>query len=364
MNVLITISLIALLLTYLESIGRLKHGMAIGFVIVTIVASLRFDYGNDYMSYFYKFREITSSHHSIRDFFATSFNEQGWQILNLIFKPFGFFALVAFLTCINSIAYYRLIKEYVPDKWKVFALFIYLFSNSFFPMQLSMMRQALAMALLVLAVPMILKKQVWMPLLLLFLSATIHSSALMCVPVALILYFPFANGKLITLALVLLFGLFILQRDLIFNLMVETMDTSEVFEKYQTKYLEGTKYEVNTAMNIIGYVLFFIPVIISILFIWDKKTDENAKKLSAITVLGSFIILTGQLIPMVGRLAWFFTIFSIAAFPLAYRSIPGRYIRMTLVALFVLVTLREYFGFFSAENWSESFGDFHTIFSY
>jgi hypothetical protein len=52
MYVLLFFSLFTILLTHLESKGQLKNGMAIGFVIMTILAVIRYDYGNDYMNYY------------------------------------------------------------------------------------------------------------------------------------------------------------------------------------------------------------------------------------------------------------------------------------------------------------------------
>ena len=47
MYIVIICSLIALLLTYLESTNQVKGGMKWGLVMVTILGMIHYDYGND-----------------------------------------------------------------------------------------------------------------------------------------------------------------------------------------------------------------------------------------------------------------------------------------------------------------------------
>ncbi|WP_455970857.1 EpsG family protein [Bacteroides congonensis] len=350
-------------LTYLESKGALKNGMLTGFVVLTAVMSLRFEYGNDYVSYAQKFVYDGNMLFKFSDLANGTITEPIWFLLNRLFQPFGFQIFVAFLTIINSIAYYNLIKTNLPKNLWVFGLFIYLFTNSFFPMQLSMMRQALAMALIIFAVPYILEKKRFVPLLLLAISVGIHSSAIICIPFILLLYLNFTKRKtLVICGFFALFVLFFAAKDIILGLMSTTLNSFEYLQKYDEKYLLGDKYEASAAKSIFGLVLYIFPVVISLLYLRNCK-DEKKIKYIVLYLLGSFIFLTNEIVPMAGRLAWYFTIFSIVALPISFSNIKARYVRYACIFLFVLITVKEYNDFFHALNWKDAFLEFRTIFS-
>lgn len=363
MVVLVFVSFIVMFLAYLESKRLLKNGMLTGFVILTAVMSLRFEYGNDYVSYAQKFIYDGNMLFKFSDLTDGTIADPIWFLLNRMFKPFGFQVFVIFLTIIDSIAYYHLIKTNLPKNLWVFGLFIYLFTNSFFPMQLSMMRQGLAMALIVLAVPYILEKKRWQPLLLMATSVGIHSSAIICIPFILLLYMNFTKRKtLVICGFFALFALFFVAKDIILELMSTTLNSFEYLQKYDEKYLLGDKYEASAAKSIFGLVLYLFPVIISIIFLRNCKDEEKIKCL-VLYLLGSFIFLTNEIIPMAGRLAWYFTIFSIVALPLSFSNIKVWSVRYACIFLFVLITLKEYNDFFHALNWKDAFLEFRTIFS-
>lgn len=68
-------------------------------------------------------------------------------------------------------------------------------------------------------------------------------------------------------------------------------------------------------------------------------------KFTILYIFGAFIFLLDQVIPMMGRLAWYFTIFSIVSLPVAFKSIRGRVAQIGLIVLFMAITLREYDSF-------------------
>ena len=60
MYILIFVSLLSLFLTYLESAGQVKKGMAYGFGLLTLLAAIHYDFGNDYMPYYNTYNQITA----------------------------------------------------------------------------------------------------------------------------------------------------------------------------------------------------------------------------------------------------------------------------------------------------------------
>lgn len=68
------------------------------------------------------------------------------------------FSLVIVLTAFEISVYYWFIKKYIPKEWYWFAVFIYVFNPNFMLTQSSMMRQTLAMCIVLLSIPYIYKK--------------------------------------------------------------------------------------------------------------------------------------------------------------------------------------------------------------
>ena len=86
MYVVLIISLLAILFTYLESQSKMKNGMAIGFVLVALIAAIRYNYGNDYMNYYQAYQTIIS-HSFTLDVQQLSgiYREPGWTLLTFLF---------------------------------------------------------------------------------------------------------------------------------------------------------------------------------------------------------------------------------------------------------------------------------------
>ena len=362
MYALVFVSLFVILLSYLENKGVVRNGLLLGFIILTIVMSLRFEYGNDYVSYSTKFIQNNNYYFSFLDLRKGKIEDPVWFLLNRLFGSLGFQWLVAFVTSINSVAYYCLIKKELSSHLWPFGLFIYFFTASFFPMELSMMRQGLAMALIVLSVPYILDKEKIRPLLLIGFATGIHSSALICVPFFLLLYLDFIKSKkIVALAFLGLFVIFFVAKGFILNIMSSTLNSFDALEKFDDKYLLGDKYEASAAKSIFGLCMYFFPVVICLMSLLSCH-EERKIKYSILYIFGTFLFLTDQIIPMMGRLAWYFTVFSIVALPFAFEKVSIKQIKPFLVIFFIILTIKEYNDFFHSENWKDSFLQFKTIF--
>ena len=218
MYVLLFFSLFTILLTHLESKGQLKNGMAIGFVIMTILAVIRYDYGNDYMNYYRSYLFIISHDFSFSiEKLTDIFREPGWTFINFLFKPFGesgFFIMVATLAIFQNWVYYRFVKGYVPIEYRWFAVFVYLFNTSLYVLNMSMLRQGLTITMLVFCIPYILEKK-WLKTALIFiLFSTVHSSVKFLIPFAFFGFLKFSERRtwIIPAVYAVCFGVFVMSR--------------------------------------------------------------------------------------------------------------------------------------------------------
>ena len=99
MVVLIILSFIAILCTYFESKGKLRNGMLLGFVILSAILGLRFEYGNDYISYSQKFLAYGLESFKFSDLTDGTISDPFWYLLNRLFYPFGFQTALSTILC-------------------------------------------------------------------------------------------------------------------------------------------------------------------------------------------------------------------------------------------------------------------------
>ena len=81
------ISIIALLLTFLESKKILESGMRLGIILVTILGCIHYNYGNDYMAYYDIYRSVVAIKFNLSDIIAGEvYKEPGWALLCYFFN--------------------------------------------------------------------------------------------------------------------------------------------------------------------------------------------------------------------------------------------------------------------------------------
>ena len=128
---------------------RFRYGLEIAWLIIFAFLAIRYDFGNDYLAYKDIFDDINAFHNFLID--KDEHVEAGWQILCRMFRPFGFQVMVVCLTAFECLVYYRFIKEYVPERYYWFSIFIFVFNPSLMLIGASMLRNELAIALFVLS---------------------------------------------------------------------------------------------------------------------------------------------------------------------------------------------------------------------
>lgn len=364
MYIVIFSSLLALLFTYLESKGQMKSGMKIGFVLVTFLGAIHYDYGSDYMSYLNLYNEVTSYNFDLEGILAKDyFNEPGWVLLCWAFKYIGgFFMMVAVLNIVQNYIVYRFINEYVERKWWPFAIFIYLFDTSFYLMSFSMMRQSFVIFVFLGMWKFIRQRKWWIPLIVLYICSYIHSSAIVLLPFAFWGYIPIKRNKIIVFGYVFLFALLWFAKGFLNDLFQYAVALNEDISYLSSRYDMGR----NNGLKLgVGFIVNMIPLLLSILYIFNrKKTVSDASKLLvSLSTISYFIIPFSQIILLVSRLSMYFGIYNIGSVPIIYNNIENKIIKKMLILIFVFLMLYNYYLFFNSEIWISKYTYFHTIFS-
>lgn len=363
MYIVVTFSIIAVFLTYLESIGKLNAGMKCGFVLMAFLGAIHYDYGNDYMSYLRVYEECTSIPFDLSAILAKEvYREPGWVLLCWAFKYLGgFFSLVAVLNIIQNIVIYRFIKREVQSNWWPLAMFIYLFSTGFYLMSFSMMRQEFVMVVF-LGLWKYIKERKWLfPLFVLYLCSFVHSSAIVLLPFSFWGFVPIRKGKLIGLFFVCILLVLWLLKDTLNNIFQYALNLDEGFSDYATTYGE----QDNSIHIGLGFIVNMIPLVLAVFFMFQNKACYSSEQKLLVSIATASFLITpfAQIIPIVGRIGMYFAIFNIGAIPLIYGNVRNNICRLFFLSLFILMTLYDYFLFFNSAVWRDKYTVFHTIFS-
>lgn len=362
MTVILLVSIIALVLTYLDKRGFLKKGLFYAFVLLSFIEAIHYNYGNDYMAYYNWFYEVIKYRFSFkgilnRDYFIDA--EPGWVLLNYLFKPVGFLGLVAVLSVIQNAIYYKFIKEYVPKKWMVLAMFIYLFdANSFYVINMSMLRQGFTVALFLLMFMLLQKKKYVYAGIIAVMGYLIHSSFLICLPFALAFYIPEKWIKYYSYGLIFLFLLMMINAQFLMDTLNQLMMFEQLGE-YAENYTERGEFRGYG----LGFMIGCIPLVVSIIYLATSIDSVEKKRIVAVSSISFMVLPFVQILPLAQRMGIYFATFSFAALPYVFSWIKNTTVRVGVVSLYVIYILFGYWAFFTGPTYSKSYSVFHSIFS-
>ena len=349
----ISLNIIVVLCAYLAKFKEFKFGLKLSFLLIFIFLAIRFDFGNDYMNYYKDFIAI-GSYSSINYFDKTLYYEPGWLLLIKIFKPFGFFTLVTFLSFINCLIFYLFIKKYVPVQYFWLAVFIYVFNSEFMLIHASAMRQSIAINLFILAIPYIYKKDFLPYLFFIILGSFFHFSAIVLIPVY---FLGFLNWRLNNLwgsiIFLIFISLFIFGNTIspvLFGLI------GDFFQDYEG-YI-GTTAEIGSGIG----VLFLSGLLIFIIY-YSRFQPKEINILFNIAIIGFMFIPIGLLVAMISRVSMYFTPATIVVYPILISKIKKPVLRNIVTFFLIAFTLYTFYTFFNSEVFGRDYENYRTIFS-
>ena len=363
MAVLFFFSIVALLFTYLEGVGKMKKGLWLGVAIVTFLAAIHYNFGSDYPEYFADYREFLTHNYSLKDILFGNLDERGgeigWLFLMWIVTPFGisgFYVLVALLAVFQGVVVYMLINKYVPAKWMVFALFIYLFNTNLYVGSMSGLRQNTAMAIIGSSLPLILNKKFIKAFIIILLASLVHKSAFIFLPFAFWGFVTRRIGKpifFIYLAIIVVLYIF---KDYI-QLLLDTFFMIEEFQIYQIY----TEREVEASYGI-GFLVSLVSVFLSFSLIWRGGGNEDVFRIVSLAAISYAMMPIVNNVGLASRIAYYFDFFSMLALPYCYATVKKKPIRIGLLSLFVILYVYSFYNYFFLPERYESTYIYHSLF--
>lgn len=371
MVVVISVSILAVMLTYLSSYSKRYQRplFALAFFLVTILQVIHYDYGTDYMGYLADHMLYNKSWKRLfylRRIGHGAFKDMGWVLLQRCFPgEYGFFLFVGIISIIQNYIYYVLIKDYVvlKDRWK--AMSIYLFTTNYYVLNFSGLRQGFAVALCVWSMLLASKDKLWRAIAVTLLAASIHVSASVFLPILLLSKLKLNHGRLYAAFFSFVAVALYLSTTLLGGIYTKIMGFFPLLSRNYGHYIE-TMSATGDSLGF-GFLLNSIMYIIMIYFIYNRFeefTKEQKIFLLLISVSFWLIPFSTQISGIISRLSTYFTVFEIAAVPLVYSKIRNNLIRKSVGFIYTFMMLFGYYNFFFISEWSsESYAAFKTIFS-
>jgi len=310
------------------------------FAILFLFMALRYDYGNDYMNYFYNHALMNAG------VYAWGSNDFLFYLLNISVP--NFYALIVAISLFYIITVRYLIKNNLEVKQYWFAILILLINPYLFLVQLSSLRQTLALCFFIFAVNFAVKRKLVPYIVFVLLAAGMHSSAIILLPLYLILTERSFNKKYLFATMAILLALiFTPLFDIGANKILEYMPNH-----YRYYYNQGLQNSLRATL--ISSCYFFL-VAFNIGKLKGKEIIYG--KLSLIATIISILAVK---VSMITRIGMYFDIFMIVTIPHIFNKIDKKMNRQLLFVLLIAIYILRYCSFFSNPLW-ESFRDYNTI---
>ena len=311
-------------------------------LIPCLLAALRADcIGTDIGVYVRPMFENARNAESFSDYWNSSWFSQ-WHYKYVYEHEFGFSALLYVVTRLTGnmgwVLFFIQAFTVVPifaalavnrknaPVWPGMMVYYLLYYNS----TLNMMRQWMAMAVLLLAFQMLLRKKYWSCLLLFFLAFSFHYSSLIFLPIVCVWWFlgrfrrrTLAEGsvrvstKTMMVILIFVLGVLVLMNlKLILQLVVKLG-----LDRF-TNYLKGDALSI-----MIGQILLRLPIIAITVFSWKRlrKATPEAAFFLAMLLLD---LLAAQIVSIAKyalRISYFFACFSVLLVPYLFKYQKSRF---------------------------------------
>jgi hypothetical protein len=357
MPAIITLGFLSGLFAFLSRWRRTSWGLRASFVVIFVFTALRYNYGWDYNTYLQTFGEVRDN--GLFDFNNSHDFEPAWICLNELFCPLGFFGMIAALAFVNCLVYYHLIKTHVPVTYYWVAVCLYVFNPIFMLIQLSALRQTVAILLFLVSLEFIHKKQPIRYFLCIGLASLFHLSAVLLLPLYLL---ALANWnanlaskrvtRIIVVSIFVLLFVFGLNGSL-GNLLRDFV--ADYFERYQTYQDPG---KLGTGL---GFLYGTIMLVLALFYATSPK--ESTSLVCRIAIISFMLAPLTLSIELLSRVCFYFAPATLVAYPIIVQNLKAPLLRVLLLTVLFSLTFWELGVFCNGVDNQEYYGTYQTIFS-
>ena len=328
-------------------------GLRISFILIFLFLGFRYNFGNDYETYIDLYNRIYENGDLAFDQKMYVFYEPGWMILNWLFRPIGFFGMILALSLLYSYTLYKLIRKYIPFKYYWVAIFFVVYNPGFILIHSTTMRQTVAILIFLMTIKYINEKKIVTPIILIFLAALFHYTALTLLIFAPFLYYNrkinFTYGALLFSIYLFLF-LFGSRLAPYFGQLVALF--SERYEFYSDKGI------TNSGLGFLFYSSLFLLTLNL-----DKIQDKNVSLFFKIAIVYFMLMPFSLIIEMTSRIGMYFLPAILILYPYIFKTLKHIISKYLFLFGIMIFTMYQFFQFFYSTTYRDYFMEYHTIFS-
>lgn len=348
----------AMFAVFLAFLGRRERNhsylLLTAFVILTAFLSLGYYWGNDvatYEEWFQGFEKSGIAWWNLSQYENFTQKEYGFVLVNLLCKPLGFWGMRALLFVIENAIIYTFIVKHVERRWYWLAVFIYVFNPNYWVLSSSMMRQWLAICIVILGVMCLEKKKYFYYFLLSLFAFSVHFSALVSLafwPLSLLQKKNSMSSFVILAASLIVFWIL-----------------SPIFIDYVVLFLKAEDFYQLGYMDTHGGVgissVIFLLINTFVLYCSVKYKQQN-NLVCWIVILGALVMPLLAYGELISRIGFYFSIFTIAAYPLFMENKKvDRLSKSAVLSIIVLYNIYMFFLFFNSPTWVKAYGTYQSL---
>lgn len=333
------IFLLSVLLSFPE-LNRKFRLSTFAFVIICLFLALRYDYGNDYMSYYHIHKDIIAGYH------AWGETDILFKYLNLTIR--NFYIMVALISILNIMTIKYLMHRYLRVDQYWFSMLLFVINPYLILTPASAIRQSLAICFFIYASLFAMKREIFPFLLCVAVAVGMHASAIVLFPV----YFVLNERKLGKVARIIIFGFLLM---LVLSPIFSVISTG-VLKYLPMQYTRAMDQgESNSIRSTVISFFFFVFMLANI-----NKLEGRNIVFGKLYLIGTIISIMAIRVSMITRVGMYFNIFAIVAIPMIFDKIRSIYNRQFLFSIILLIYILRYLSFFSNPLWV-SFAHYKTV---
>ena len=332
--ILIIITLTFPVVKHTENTSTIK--LIISFILIFIYGAIRVDYGADYegykLSYEYMQDQIglDPNHHI----------EIGFQIICKILPSYR--SLIILLTSLVCCSYFFLFKDYIYPKYRMFSFILLFLLTHAFIGQLSGLRNAIPINLLMLSIPLLKNRKLVLFFGLMLFASFFHTSAPMILPFYFILTpKPLSKGGAYILMFAAVF--YIVFSNIFMASLIYTI-IGEWFSRYLL-YMDGNVSQ----SSIISHLYFLMLLAFSA---YALNQEKNGSKLIIIKLMICYFFINFTVtIGLSERLFFYFAPFLVVGFSIVIENLKNKVVKMVYISLVFLYFAYRFFEWTSGETY-------------
>lgn len=358
----IIVGIIAVLLTFFDDRKIIKMGFQIAMIILTVFCAIRWEWGVDMPSYAITFDEYGALGVKFwqidqLDVRVNRISEYGWSILNVLCQPIGFFGMTILLSVLEGGIVYWFVEKYVPRGYRAISVFLYAFNSNLMVLGCSMMRQWLAMCIILIAAHYIVKGKFLPYFVTIIVASFFHSSALFFAPFYFLRSMSTIKSNMyviIFIATLLLLWVYLVGRFMggAIDFLLE-QDTFETYSSYASAQNAVT----------VGFGSFMNIMVALVCLIYITNGDNQGMKMLTWVYIGYIIVLPLiTIMPIMSRFTFYFELLGISVIPNGVKLIRQPLLKTGLLVWIVFWYCMIFIKFFHSSIWMDSYMTYTTIF--